>query len=102
MPIELASVAYPNQERLQRVEYWDNPDLHPDRFHTLSDGTRVGTNGYAQLTIQGSNLSIEYLDADRTSVLQESFVPGGGAAWDGTLVRTVVSDPQILNRMIYE
>jgi hypothetical protein len=102
MPLEVASAAYPNQERTQRVEYWDNPDLQPNRFHTLSDGTRVGTNGYAMLTIQGPNLSIEYLDADRTSVLKESFVPGGGAAWDGTLARTVVSNPQILNRMIYE
>jgi len=103
MPLEQASSAYPNQEGTQLVEYWDNPDLHPDRFHKLSDGTLVGTNGYAMMTIQGSNLSLEYLDADGTSVLKESFLPGGGGAtWDGTLARTVVSDPQILNRMIYE
>jgi hypothetical protein len=98
----MASAAYPNQERTQRVEYWDNPAVHPERFHTLSDGTLVGTNGYAQMTIQGSNLWLEYFDANGASVLKESFVPGGGAAWDGTLVRKVVSDPQILNLMIYE
>lgn len=102
MPLELASAAYPNQEQTQRVEYWDNPDVHPNRFRTLSDGTLVGTNGYAMITIQGSKLTIEYMDADGTSVLKESFAAGGGATWDGTLVRSVVSDPQILNLMIYE
>jgi hypothetical protein len=102
MPLELASAAYPNEDDPQRVEYWDNPDLHPDRFRELSDGTRVGTNGFAEMTIQGSNLSLEYFDVDRTSVLKESFAPGGGASWDGTLVRTVVSDPEVLNRMFYE
>jgi len=102
MPLELASAAYPNQERAQLAEYWDNPDLHPERFHTLSDGTKVGTNGYAFMTIQGSGMSLEYRDADGTLVLEERFVPGGGAAWDGTLARTVINDPQILNKMIYE
>ncbi len=102
MPLEVASSAYPNQERPQRVEYWDNPDLRPERFHNLPDGTRVGTNGYAMMTIQGPRLQLEYLDADGTSLLKESFVPGGGAAWDGTLTRTVDRDPHILNRMIYE
>jgi hypothetical protein len=102
MPLELASAAYPNQERTQRVEYWDDPSLHPDRFQQLPDGTRVGTNGYVLMTIQGSGLSIEYLDANRTSVLKETFVPDGGAVWDGTLARTVVSDPGILAQMIYE
>jgi hypothetical protein len=48
-------------------------------------------------------LTLEYLDADgTTSVLKESFLPGGGPAWDGTLGRTVVSDPLILNHIIYE
>jgi hypothetical protein len=84
------------------VEYWDNPEVHPDRFHELANGTLVGTNGYIEVTIQGPNLSIDYLDADGGSILKESFVPGGGAKWDGTLARTVVSDPQILNKMIYE
>jgi hypothetical protein len=54
------------------------------------------------MQIKDSTLTIEYLDSDRTSVLKESFMPGGGAVWDGTLVRTVVSDPQILEKMIYE
>jgi hypothetical protein len=45
---------------------------------------------------------LEYLDFDGTSLLKESFVPGGGAAWDGTLVRTVVNDPFILNQINWE
>ena len=102
MPLEQASAAFPNEERVQRVEYWDNPDLHPGRFTKLSDGTLVGTNGYAMMTIQGASLSLEYFDADGSSILKESFTPGGGAAWDGTLTRTVVSDPGVLNKMIYE
>jgi hypothetical protein len=102
MPLELASAAYPNQERSQLVEYWDNPDLHPERFRKLSDGTQVGTNGYVMMTIQGPTLSLEYHDADGSSILKESFVPGGGDSWDGTLARTVDSDPEILNKMIYE
>ena len=101
MPLEIASSAYPNEDDPQRVEYWDSPDVHPERFRKLPDGTVVGTNGYALMTIQGSTLSLEYFDADQTSVLKETFVPGGGAAWDVTLVRTVVRDPQILNQMIY-
>jgi hypothetical protein len=102
MPLELASAAYPNEERTQRVEYWDNRDLHPERFQKLGDGTVVGTNGYALMTIQGSTLSLEYLDANGTSIFKETFVAGGGLAWDGTLMRTIVSDPGILNQMTYE
>jgi hypothetical protein len=102
MPLELASPAYPNQDDPQRVEYWDSKDVHPERFRKLPDGTVVGTNGYALMTIQGSNLSLEYLDADQTSLLKETFVPGGGAVWDRTLVRTVVRDPRILNQVTYK
>jgi len=103
MPIEMPDVQYPNGDRAQRVEYWDGlTDVYPNRFHKLADGTLVGTNGYAQMVIQDSNLTLEYLDADGTSVLKESFVPGGGATWDGTLVRTVVNDPHILNQITYE
>jgi len=103
MPIELPDPKYPNGDRAQRVEYWDGlTDLHPNRFRKLSDGTLVGTNGYAEMTIQGSTLTLEYLDADGNSVFKESFVPGGGASWDGTLVRTVLKDPQILGRIVYE
>lgn len=103
MPIEMPSAVYPNAQRAQRVEYWDGLiDQYPKRFRKLTDGTLVGTNGYAQMTIQGPNLTLEYLDADGAQVLKESFVPGGGAAWDGSLVRTVVNDPQILNRILYQ
>jgi hypothetical protein len=103
MPIEMPDAQYPNGERDQKVEYWDGlTDLFPARFQKLGDGTLAATNGYAQMVIQGPVLTLEYLDADRTSVLKESFAPGGGAKWDGTLVRTVVNDPQILNKIIYE
>jgi hypothetical protein len=104
MPIEMPDAAYPNGQGSQTVEYWDGAiDVHPERFRKLGDGTIVGKNGYVQMVITGPTLSLEYLDADGvTSLLKESFIPGGGVAWDGTLVRTVVSDPQILNHMIYE
>jgi hypothetical protein len=103
MPIELPDANYPNGARAQRVEYWDGAtDIYPNRFHKLGDGTVVGTNGYVEMVIKDSTLTLEYLDADRTSLLKESFVPGGGASWDGTLVRTVVNDPHILNQITYE
>jgi hypothetical protein len=103
MPIEMPDAQYPNGERAQRVEYWDGlTDIYPNRFRKLSDGTVIGTNGYVEMQIQGSTLTLEYLDADRTSVLKESFVPGGGASWDGTLVRTVVDDPHILGKITYQ
>ena len=54
------------------------------------------------MVIQGPTLTLEYLDADGSSVLKESFTPGGGVAWDGTLVRTIVSNPGILNDIEYE
>ncbi len=100
MPIEMPDAQYPNGDRAQRVEFWDG--LNPGRFQTLADGTVVGTNGYVEMQIQDSTLTLEYLDANRTSVLKESFVPGGGAAWDGSLVRTVVNNPGILNLEIYK
>jgi hypothetical protein len=53
------------------------------------------------MTIQGPTLTLEYLDFDGTSVLKESFAPGGGGVWDGTLVRTVVNDPGILTHVIW-
>lgn len=104
MPIEMPDAAYPNGTGPQTVEYWDGAtDVHPERFQKLPDGTIVGTNGYVQMVIKDSLLTLEYMDADgKTSVFKESFAPGGGAVWDGTLVRTVVNDPQILNHMIYE
>lgn len=101
-PVRLASAAYPNEDVPWRVEYWDNPDLHPERFRELVDGTRVGTNGFAEMTIQGPSLTLEYFDADRTSVFKESFAPRGEGVWDGTLARTVSHDPGILNLMIYQ
>jgi hypothetical protein len=102
MPIEMPKVQ-PNGDRAQRVEYWDGlTELHKERFTQLPNKSVVGRNGFVEMQIKDSTLTIEYLDSDRTSVLKESFMPGGGAVWDGTLVRTVVSDPQILEKMIYE
>jgi len=101
MPVEMADPGYPNGSSDQRVEYWDGDQQdHPERFCRLSDGTLVGANGYAQMVIQDSTLTLEYLDADRTSVLKESFVPS--SAGDGTLVRTVINDPAILYHMTYK
>ena len=104
MPMEMPDASdYPSGERAQRVEYWDGlTDIYPHRFQTLSDGTLIGTNGYVEMAIQGRTLTLEYLDADRTSILKESFEPGGGANWDGSLVRAVVNDPHILNKITYE
>jgi hypothetical protein len=103
MPLELPDASYPNANDAQRVEYWDGAmDQFPNRFPKLPDGTQVGTNGYVELTVQNTTLTIEYLDADGTSVLKESFAPGGGASWDGTLTRTVVSDPGTLIHEIWQ
>ncbi|HEY1756674.1 MAG TPA: metallophosphoesterase [Bryobacteraceae bacterium] len=99
MPIEMPATD-PTEDPAKHTEYWDGAIAqYPNRFQTLPDKTVIGTNGYAQMVIQGPTLTLEYLDADGTSVLKESFVPGGGAAWDGTLVRTVLNDPQILNKI---
>ena len=104
MPNEMPDTTiYPNGTRAQKVEYLDGATTaHPERFQTLKDGTVVARNGYVQMAIQGPTLTLEYLDFDGTSLLKESFVPGGGAAWDGTLVRTVVNDPFILNQINWE
>ena len=103
MPVEMPQLGYPNPTTPQRVEYWDgDTEGHPARFQTLEDKTVVGPNGFVMMVIQGNTLTLEYLDADRTSLLKESFVPGGGGNWDGTLTRTIVNDPQILAQIIYE
>lgn len=104
MPVELPSPAYPNAERPQRVEYWDGlTDLYPARFPTLPDGTRVGTNGFALLTLAGPSLAISYHDADGARILEESFSPAGAppSNWTGTLTRSVTYDPHILNQITY-
>ena len=84
MPIEQLAFGseYPNGHRAERVEYWDGD---PARFQPLNDGTLAGTNGYADMVIQGSTLTLEYRDADGLSVLKESFVPGSGPRGTGTL-----------------
>ena len=55
-----------------------------------------------QMIIQGATLSLEYIDVNKTSLLKETFLPGGTGDWDGTLTRSVVSDPQILEHVSYE
>jgi hypothetical protein len=101
MPIEMPDPKYPNGERAQRVEYWDGlTDVYPNRFQKLQGGTVVATNRYVEMTIQNATLTLDYFDADGASVFEESFVPGGGDSWDGTLVRTVVNDPHILGHII--
>jgi hypothetical protein len=99
MPVEMPPAKSPDN----RVEYWDGlTDIHPERFQTLPDGTQIAMNGYAQMTIQGNTLTLEYRDADGTLALKESFTLGGDAVWDGILTRTVLADPQLLNRLIWE
>ena len=104
MPNEMPDmVSYPDGTVAQKVEYWDGAvNALPERFQKLKDGTLVSKNGYVQMTIQGTQLTLEYLDFDGTSVLKESFVPGGGEQWDGTLTRTIVNDPHLLENMEWE
>jgi hypothetical protein len=99
MPCEMPAASWTASEAANRVEYWDGL---PQRVQTLADGTEVSRNGYAMMTIQGPKLTLEYFDADGASVLRESFTPNGGANWNGTFTRTVESDPQILNQLIWQ
>lgn len=83
-----------------QVEYYDGDRK---RTQTLGDGTVVGLNGYVQMVIQNTALTLEYLDINKVSLLKETFQPGGGAGvYDGTLSRTVTFDPHILQHVIYE
>ena len=95
MPVETGD---PNGTT-QLVEYYD---WNPARIRKLDDGTPAGLNGYMQMVIQRSTVTLEYLDINKTSLLKESFTPGGAGSWDGTLVRTVVSDPGILRNITYK
>jgi hypothetical protein len=95
MPVETGD---PTDDTHQ-VEYYDGDRK---RWRTLEDGTVVGLNGYVEMVIQDSTLTLEYLDINRTSLLKESFQPGGAGGWDGTLVRTLASDPSVLQHVIYE
>lgn len=97
MPVETGDVVADTHQ----VEYYDAAD-NPGRTQTLGDGTVAGLNGYVQMAIQDSMLSLEYLDINKTSLLKETFRPGGTGNWDGTLVRTVVNDPHILQHVTYE
>lgn len=95
MPV---SVGDPNGTK-QLVEYYDGSSA---RTQKLADGTIAGLNGYMQMVIQGSTVTMEYLDINKTSLLKETFQPGGSGSWDGTLVRKVISDPEILLHIEYE
>jgi len=95
MPVETGDPT----ENTHYVEYYDGM---PERTRKLDDGTVVGLNGYVQMVIQGSVVTLEYLDINKTSLLKESFQPGGAGAWDGTLVRKVINDPGTLMHVEYE
>jgi hypothetical protein len=94
MPVEIGDPRSTGHQ----VEYYDG---NPARTRTLSDGTAVGLNGYVQMVIQDEALTFEYLDINKLSLLKESFHPGGAGTWDGTLVRTVMSDPDLLQHVTY-
>lgn len=96
MPVEIGG---PAPDCPQQVEYYD---ASPARIRTLDDGTQVGLNGYARMTLQDSTVNIEYFDINNTLLLKESFQPAGGATWDGTLTRTLVGDPGILQHITYD
>jgi hypothetical protein len=86
-------------DNTHQVEYYDGAE---SRTGKLDDGTPVGLNGFAQMTVQDSTLTLEYIDINGTSLLTESFAPGGDGHWDDTITRTVVNDPEILVHDIYE
>ncbi|HEX3800898.1 MAG TPA: metallophosphoesterase [Verrucomicrobiae bacterium] len=67
-------------------------DGDPNRTHKLDDGTVVGQNGFVNLTFEGTDLTLDYRDIDNIQLLVERFTPNA----DGTLQRTVVTDPAVL------
>jgi hypothetical protein len=66
--------------------------LYDPRTRNLSDGTAVGVNGFVNLTIAGTVLTLDYRDIDNTQLLVESFTATGG----GGFTQTVVKNPGIL------
>jgi len=104
MPIEMPADNWDTQhpDKLPdctQVEFWDGD---PRRRTTLKDGTEVGKNGYALMTIAGPSLTIEYYDADGiTLVLRERFEPAVTGFLEGNLTRTIVTNPEILDHMTW-
>jgi hypothetical protein len=62
------------------------------RTHKLNDGTVVGENGYVLATLNGAQLSLEYLDIGNTLLWKEVFTAGP----NGSLTYNVAADPGIL------
>ena len=83
MPVDLGT---PNPKKAP-LQLYDR-----DRSHTLGDGTKVGENGFVNLTITDRVLTLDYRDINNTQLLVETFTTDG----TGGLGRTVVSDPGIL------
>ena len=65
MPVELGAPT-PGKAPLR---YYDT------RSHELEDGTKVGQNGYVNLTLDQAVLTLEYRDIANQLLLIESFVP---------------------------
>jgi hypothetical protein len=84
MPVEVGD---PNSTKVPLLLY------DRDRSHTLDDGkTKVGENGFVNLTIAGPVLTLDYRDIRNTQLLVETFTAGGA----GSFRRAVVNDPGIL------
>ena len=78
MPVDLS----PPDRQKAPLRYYD------PRSHQLDDGTAVGQNGYANITIEQATLTLEYRDIDNNQLLIETFTPSAS----GTLHYTV-NDP---------
>ena len=86
MPVELAR---PDAIKAPLLLY----DGDEKRAYPLDDGTKVGKNGFVNITIDGPTLRLDYRDIDDISVLSETFAAGA----NGTLAHTM-NDPGILTK----
>jgi Calcineurin-like phosphoesterase len=84
MPVE---VSPPNLKKAP-LRYYDA------RTHQL-EGTPVGQNGFANVTLDQATLTLEYRDIDNNQLLIETFTPGAG----GTLVYTVTDPTHLLTKV---
>jgi len=72
MPVDLGA---PNPGKAP-LRYYD------PRSHNLDDGTPVGENGYANITIRQAELTVEYRDIHDNRLLIETFTRAANGALD--------------------
>jgi hypothetical protein len=70
MPVEKTPPKYKEVP----LRFYDHRTDYP-----IGNGDTAGWNGFANLTLSGPNLTIDYLDIDNTRLYTESFTatPGG-------------------------